>query len=110
MVLSPRTLLGLILLIVAALVGVALLFPRGGERMVARATSKISGDVLRDCLASRLGLTWQGDARAMRASAYGLRVVVGDNGSSRQLGLFTAGGRPLSSSESTAVQDCLAGK
>jgi hypothetical protein len=110
MVLRPPVILALMLLVLAILAGVALLVPRGGERLVARATSKVPAQTLRDCLGGRMGLTWSGDPRAMHASAFGLRVVVSDSGQSRQLGLFTNGGRPLSSSESDTVKACLSGQ
>jgi len=110
MVLRPPVVLALLLLVIALLAVVALLFPHGGERMVARASSKQSAQALRDCLGARMGLTWAGDQRAMRGSGYALRVVVGDSGQTRQVGLFTTGGRQLSSSERAALQDCLAGK
>jgi hypothetical protein len=44
----------------------------------------------------------------MRASAFGLRVAVADNGHERRIGLFTAGGRALSSGQGSALQSCLA--
>jgi hypothetical protein len=110
MVLRAPVIFALLLLGLVVLAGLATLIPRGGERLVARAISKVSAATLRDCLGARMGLTWTGDPRAMHASAFGLRVVVGDGGPSRQVGLFTAGGRQLSSSESNALQDCLAGK
>jgi hypothetical protein len=107
MVLRPFHFVALLLTLLAVLAAVALLMPRHGERLVARAASKVPAATLRDCLGTKLGLTWQGDPRAMHASALGLRAVVGDNGQSRQVGLFTDGGRPLTSSESAALQDCL---
>jgi hypothetical protein len=110
MVLRPPVILALLLLVLAVLAGIALLIPRGGERLVARASSKEPAQALRDCLGARMGLTWTGDARAMHASVYGLRVVVADSGTSRQLGLFTTGGRPLSTSENDTVKACLAGQ
>jgi hypothetical protein len=98
-----------LLLILVALAGVATLLPSSGDKLVARATSKVSSETLRDCLASGLGLgAWQGDTHVMRASAFGLRVAVADNGHERQIGLFTAGGRALSNGQSSALQSCLA--
>ncbi|WP_353228953.1 hypothetical protein [Novosphingobium sp.] len=105
-----RIVLPLLLVILAVLFAVAMLFPRGGEKLVARAMTKVSSEPLRDCLATGLGLNvpWQGTAPAMHADRFGLRVVVGDNGHDRQVGLFTDGGQPLSSSQSAALQACLA--
>jgi hypothetical protein len=107
MVLRPPLILALLLALLLILGGLALLIPRGGERLVARASSKLSAAPLRDCLATKLGLTFSGDPRALHASAYGLRVVLTDNGQTRIVGLFTAGGRPLSSGESDALKACL---
>lgn len=98
-----------LLLILVAVAGVATVMSRGGERLVVRATSKVSSETLRSCLASGLGLgAWQGDTHVMRASAFGLRVAVADNGHERRIGLFTAGGRALSSGQGSALQSCLA--
>jgi hypothetical protein len=111
MILRPRLILVLLLLVLVALAGVATLMQSGGEKLVARASTKVSGDALRACLGSSLGLgAWQGNPRAMRASAFGVRVAVADNGHERQVGLFTAGGRALSSGQSSALQSCLAAK
>ena len=79
MVLRPPRISALLLALRLILGGLALLIPRGEERLVARATSKLSAEPLRDCLASKLGLTFTGDARALHASAFGLRVVLTDN-------------------------------
>ena len=79
MVLRPRILLVVMVIVLALLAGaVALMFRHGGERLVARQTSAASAQALRNCLGARLGLTWQGDPRAMRASTFSLRVVVSD--------------------------------
>ena len=110
MVLRPILFVGLMVAVLVLLAGVALLMPRHGERLVARASSKIPAAALRTCLAAKLSLTWQGEPRAMYANTSGLRVVVGDNGQFRQVGLFTDGGRPLGSSESTALEACLGAK
>jgi hypothetical protein len=109
MILRPRLLVVLLLVLGAALFAVVQVLPSGGEKLVARATTKVAGESLRDCLASGLGLgmPWQGTALAMRANRFGLRVVVGDNGHDRQVGLFTAGGQPLSESQRTVLQGCL---
>jgi len=94
--------------ILAILVVIAVFLPRGGEKLAARATSKVAGATLRDCLGTGLGLgPWQGQPIAMRASKLGLRVAVSDNGTERQVGLFTAGGQALSSSQSATLQACL---
>jgi hypothetical protein len=107
MVLRPPALLALLVGLLIVLAALAMLIPHGGERMVARASSKLSVQALRDCLGSKLGLSWAGDPHAMRGTAFGLRVVVTDNGKSRLVGMFTAGGRKLSSSESSALTTCL---
>jgi len=107
MVLRPMLIVALLVGVLAVLAGIALMIPRGGERLMGRASSPIAAETLRTCLGSHLGLTWTGDPRAMHASAFGLRVVVSDNGKSRQVGLFTDGGRQLSSSESDAMKACL---
>jgi hypothetical protein len=107
MVMRPPVILALLLVVLAILAGAALLIPHGGERLVARATSKLSAQVLRDCLGSKLGLSWQGPPQAMHASVFGLRVVVGDSGKARLVGMFTDGGRHLSTSESAALTACL---
>ncbi len=109
MVLRPHILLVVMVIVLALLAGaVALMFRHGGERLVARQTSAASAQALRNCLGARLGLTWQGDPRAMRASTFSLRVVVSDSGAARQIGFFTHGARKLSSSETTALQECAA--
>jgi hypothetical protein len=96
-------------LIIALLVAIALLIPGGGEKMVAKATTKVSLETMRDCLGTGLGLgAWQGSDKATHATALGLRVVVTDNGHDRMVGLFTAGGRQLSSGQSKALETCLA--
>lgn len=110
MVLRPALIFALLVGVLAVLAGIALLIPRGSERLMGHASSPIAAGTLRTCLGSRLGLTWAGDPRAMHASVFGLRVVVSDNGKSRQVGLFTDGGRQLSSSESDAMKACLAGE
>jgi len=107
MVLRPSVLLALLLALLLILGGITLLIPRGGEALVARATSKLAAEPLRDCLATKLGLTFTGDKRALHASAFGLRVVLTDNGQSRIVGMFTAGGRPLSTSQSDVLKACL---
>jgi hypothetical protein len=97
-------------LIIALLVAIALLIPGGGEKLVARATTKAPLATMRDCLGTGLGLgTWQGSDKAIHATALGLRVVVTDNGHDRTIGLFTAGGRQLSSGQSKAFVTCLGG-
>jgi hypothetical protein len=97
-------------LILAALVAVALLVPGGGEKLVARASSKLPAAGLRDCLGTQMGLgAWQGNDKAQHATALGLRVVLTDNGQNRMIGTFTAGGRQLSEGQSKALQTCLAG-
>ena len=109
MVFRAPVVLALLLAILLILAGLAMLIPHGGERLVGRASSKIAAETLRTCLGSKLGLTWSGDTHAQHASAYGLRVVVTDNGQSRMVGMFTAGGRQLSGSETEAMKGCLGG-
>jgi hypothetical protein len=97
--------------VLLALVGAAvMLFPRGKDVMVARRTTQSPAQTVRQCLADKLGLTWQGDAHAMRARAFSLRVVVVDNGKTRQVGMFTSGGRQLGSSENEALATCVPNK
>ena len=109
MVFRAPVVLALSLAILLILAWLAMLIPHGGERMVARAASKVSAETLRDCLGSKLGVTWQGDDHARFGSRFGLRVVVTDIGQTRTVGMFTAGGRQLSSSESGAMTSCLSG-
>jgi hypothetical protein len=110
MTLRPSTLFALLGVILLALVVIAIFLPRGSEKLVAHQSSKTPGATLRACLGTGLGLgEWQGPPVAMRASRFGLRVVVTDNGPKRQVGVFTAGGQPLSSGQSAAVQACLGG-
>jgi|GEM_PF-1273028 len=112
MVINARLLLLLAVVVLAGLVGAVMLFPnhRAAERLMARQSADAPAATLRQCLASRLGLSWEGDPHAMHASAWGLRVVVSDNGKSRQIGMFTAAGRKLSDSETAALHDCAASK
>jgi len=108
MTLRPSVLFVLLGVILAVLVVLAVFMPRGPERLAARSSTKVSGSALRACLASGLGLgAWQGEPIAMRATKFGLRVAVSDNGKDRQVGLFTAGGQPLSSSESATFEACI---
>ena len=107
MVFRAPVVLVLLLAVVALLAGIALLIPSGGEKLVARASSKLAEESLRDCLGAKLGLTWSGDPHALHASAFGLRVALTDNGHTRIVGLFTAGGRQLSNSETEALKACL---
>ncbi len=106
MVMRPSALIVVLLLALAGLAAAALLIPRGGEKLVARASSPIAAATLRDCLGSKLGLTWSGDDKAVHATAFGLRVVITDNGKTRQIGMFTDGGRHLSSNEEGAMTAC----
>ena len=108
MVFRAPVVLAIALAILLIVAGLAMLIPHGGERMVARAASKVAAASLRDCLGSKLGLTFSGDEHAQHGSKFGLRVVVTDNVKSRSVGLFAAGGRQLTSSESEALQGCLA--
>ena len=108
MTLRPSVLFVLLGVILAVLVVLAVFIPRGPEKLAARDHTKVAGPALRACLASGLGLgEWKGQTIAMRASKFGLRVAVSDNGTDRQVGLFTAGGQPLSASESAALEACL---
>lgn len=110
MIPRSRLVLPILLLIIVALAAVALLMPTGGERMVARATTKISLQPLRECLADKLGLgAWSGTAPLIHAGKFGLRVVISDKGAERHVGLFTAGGRPLGSGDSAGLEACLGG-
>jgi hypothetical protein len=110
MTLRPSVLFALLGVVLLALVVVAVFLPRGAEKLAARESSKASSETLRACLGSGLGLgAWQGQPAAMRASRFGLRVAVSDSGGERQIGLFTAGGQPLSSGQSAALQACLGG-
>ena len=108
MIPRSRLVLPLLLLIIAALAAVALLMPRGGERMIARASTKVPAEQLQACLSEKLGLgAWAGSAPTLHASKFGLRVVVSDSGKERQVGLFSPGGRALSNSDSGGLEACL---
>ncbi|WP_428332644.1 hypothetical protein [Novosphingobium sp.] len=108
MTLRPSVLFVLLGVILAVLVVVAVFLPRGPEKLAMRESTKVAGPELRTCLATGLGLgVWQGPPVAMRASKFGLRVAVSDNGKGRQVGLFTAGGQALSSGQTAAVRACL---
>jgi hypothetical protein len=108
MTLRPSAMFVLLGFILAVLVVIAVFLPRGGEKLAARATTKVASATLRMCLGTGLGLgTWQGQPIVMRASKFGLRVAVSDNGTERQVGLFTAGGQPLSGGQSATLQACL---
>lgn len=111
MILRPSILIALIAALLALLAVFAVMMPGGGEKLVARASTKASLAPLQSCLASGLGLgTWQGAAPAWHASRIGLRAVVSDNGHERQVGLFNDGGKPLSDSQRSVLQGCLAGQ
>ena len=105
MTLRPSTMFALLGVILLALVVIAVFLPRGDRETggASKARKRLSA-TLRACLGTGLGLgEWQGPTVAMRASRFGLRAVVTDNGPKRQVGLFTAGGQPLSSGQSAAV-------
>lgn len=111
MILRPPILIAIIAVLLALLAAFAVMMPGGGEKLVARASTKASLDPLRTCLAQGLGLgTWQGTAPAWHASRIGLRAVVSDNGHERQVGLFNDGGKPLSEAQRDVLKGCLAGQ
>ncbi len=111
MTLRPSVLFVLLGFILAVLFAIAVFIPRGPEKLAYRDSTKVPGAQLRACLASGLGLgAWQGQPIAMRASKFGLRVAVSDTGADRQVGVFTAGGQPLSAGQSNAIQACMTAK
>ncbi len=110
MILRPGLIFAALVLVLIMLAVAVMLVPRGPEMLVDRARSKHPADDLRTCLGAGLGLgAWAGTPQAMHATGYGVRIVVTDNGHERLVGLFTAGGQALSSTQRGVLQSCLGG-